>query len=399
MQTSETPISPKRIHWKTSSLYGKLFFTVYTIVASVIFYGILEFSFRVGSVIYHRDLSSFWLSQKRFDPLYMFAPTTGDRNKHWIIGENYPLMRPCQGPIETRYYRDSVPFFMYTNDFGFRGRGFSEPKPANVIRVITLGGSSTYGVESNEMETWPAYLERYVNDQLTQKDTPLHVEIVNGGFPAANMGSIYNLYRDVETPIDYLVLYSGVNNSFLNPDFMKSTRIINTIGYFFYNHSKLYRYLKTRSDRYFKPKLMYPKYAMYNENSIQVQMMDQYFDNILDLTEKRQAKMLVVIQVVKESISRLTPPMHRSKCFSDFLRKKCSAPNISVTLCDPTPTFQQCVDRLDPSDYSDPYDYLFHDIVHLKPEGNNLLAQIISDSLVSMILTPQQDSVTKEIQE
>ena len=52
------------------------------------------------------------------------------------------------------------------NNRGFRGRDISSDKPSGVFRVVTLGASSTFGYRNRDQETYPHYLEQYLNRAL-----------------------------------------------------------------------------------------------------------------------------------------------------------------------------------------------------------------------------------------
>jgi len=49
------------------------------------------------------------------------------------------------------------------NSHGFRGKEFSIAKPDDVIRVLTLGASSTFGFFNKDDETYPYLLEQRLN--------------------------------------------------------------------------------------------------------------------------------------------------------------------------------------------------------------------------------------------
>ena len=62
------------------------------------------------------------------------------------------------------------------NSLGFRGREHAAAKPPGVFRVVCLGGSNVYGLLLAETETWPAQLERELNEQFAGS-----YEVWNGG--------------------------------------------------------------------------------------------------------------------------------------------------------------------------------------------------------------------------
>jgi lysophospholipase L1-like esterase len=67
------------------------------------------------------------------------------------------------------------PGFPGHNALGFRGGPFEEKKPAGVRRIACLGASTTYGSQRDEMDSYPADLEKLL------ASTGNHWEVVNAG--------------------------------------------------------------------------------------------------------------------------------------------------------------------------------------------------------------------------
>ena len=69
-------------------------------------------------------------------------------------------------PHEERFTRDKESgrlIRVTINSSGFRGPDFNQQKDPRVIRVITLGASSTFGFSDRDNETYPCYLEQFLN--------------------------------------------------------------------------------------------------------------------------------------------------------------------------------------------------------------------------------------------
>jgi hypothetical protein len=84
----------------------------------------------------------------------------------------FPITEPAATPsfTLTRLDRDpdtQEPYRVTINSRGFRGKEFSDEKKPGVIRVITLGESSTFGLHARDDETYPYDLEHFLN-----KDCP-----------------------------------------------------------------------------------------------------------------------------------------------------------------------------------------------------------------------------------
>lgn len=78
---------------------------------------------------------------------------------------------------------------IHTNSLGYRGPEFSKQKPANTIRILMLGDSTTFGIGSDDNQTFPFLLEEILSQQSGKK-----VEIINAGFASGLSPDTYYLY-------------------------------------------------------------------------------------------------------------------------------------------------------------------------------------------------------------
>lgn len=113
----------------------------------------------------------------------------------------------------------SLPFVNYglsptqsdVNVMGFRGEAVSLQKPEDVFRIVTLGGSTTYGWELAWDEAWPHQLQTVLRDEYGYSN----VEIINAGVPGYNiLNSLVNFHtRIVELNPDMILVYHATNDS------------------------------------------------------------------------------------------------------------------------------------------------------------------------------------------
>jgi lysophospholipase L1-like esterase len=96
-----------------------------------------------------------------------------------------------------------------TNNFGFRNKeNVVEPKPANALRIIAYGGSTTYCYNLPNDLAWPVRLQQILRAQHNASD-----QVLNGGAIMWSIGhELARAKRDLPklTP-DVVIIYSGLN--------------------------------------------------------------------------------------------------------------------------------------------------------------------------------------------
>ncbi|MGE0040291.1 MAG: SGNH/GDSL hydrolase family protein [Vicinamibacterales bacterium] len=114
------------------------------------------------------------------------------------------------------------------NIWGYRGATLPSKAPGE-RRVAVLGGSTAFGYGVGVDETIPAYLERDLAGRLAS--TPVHV--VNLAWNGQGARSFrFNLQAYDYLDYDTVVLYSGYNDLFYNPDsFREQSAIFRLTGY------------------------------------------------------------------------------------------------------------------------------------------------------------------------
>ncbi len=102
--------------------------------------------------------------------------------------------------------------YTYTNNsLGFRTPERPYEKQANVKRIVTLGGSTTWDGPTNDT-TWPALLEKKLNEYY--KNSGYSVEVINlaldAGIAQTSLG-ILEMYG-IQFHPDLVISYDGVND-------------------------------------------------------------------------------------------------------------------------------------------------------------------------------------------
>lgn len=91
------------------------------------------------------------------------------------------------------------------NRYGLRGSAPSVPKPPGRVRVVALGGSTTFGYSVADGEDWPSQLGRILGERY---------EVLNAGRPGATSFRNFSYLRDhlLRLEPDLVVLYEGFND-------------------------------------------------------------------------------------------------------------------------------------------------------------------------------------------
>ena len=100
------------------------------------------------------------------------------------------------------------------NSSGFRGREFSTQKAAGVVRVLTMGASSTFGYYNHDDETYPFRLEQLLNERCAGT---ARFEVINFAIPHATSTNVANmlLAEGIALTPDVVTFYEGRNDSVL----------------------------------------------------------------------------------------------------------------------------------------------------------------------------------------
>ncbi len=153
-----------------------------------------------GMRIHYRIKEGHWgvpdRYQDRYETLYERHPYLG-----WVLRPN------------ARYEKrsDETTKVIESNAYQLRDDEIVSPKPPGRIRIVCLGGSTTFDVGvTDNARTWPNRLEALARERRPELD----VEVVNAGFPGYNTAtSLINLsLRIVDLDPDLVVVYHGIND-------------------------------------------------------------------------------------------------------------------------------------------------------------------------------------------
>ena len=137
------------------------------------------------------------------------------------------------------------------NAQGFRSREFYGSKKPGSVRIVCVGGSTTYGVRNPYEESYPFLLEQALRKRLPEQD----IEVINAGLISATSAETLHriLFKVIPLEPDIVIVYHGFNDlvpriadDFKN-DYSHFRKIPLNSGYGFFkylNHSYLFLMLK-----------------------------------------------------------------------------------------------------------------------------------------------------------
>lgn len=180
----------------------------------------------------------------------------------FMMGEYVPgaVFKVVYASNPRGYFDDGNGVVMRINSQGFRGPEVTEPKPANVFRIIGLGDSFTFGVGVREDHTFLRKL-----DGLLNSDGGKAFEVMNAGVQGYNTRDevLYLTHRWLSFEPDLVLITFYLNDAYADD------RILNngeTLGIYFrpaglarisclwdhFQHASRLRELSAKVEEYYK---------------------------------------------------------------------------------------------------------------------------------------------------
>ena len=272
------------------------------------------------------------------------------------------------------------------NDYGFRNReDIYNPKPFNSLRIIAFGGSTTFGYNLADGETYTEKLEsrlrRIPNYEKTQ--------VLNAGRICYSAGHNLILMKRLVPLLkpDYVIIYEGVNEMMntwaLEQDGVSIDRLRSHYGAIGKSYDQN-RWLKRNSiivrfiDYYVKSRIIIPRIGtapkrenmerepIVQQNQIHPWVIENYkyvLRAMIDFLQKEN-----VTPVVVRYASWHYP---QQKIFSDISAQ--IAKEKGVLLCDMASRFKQLGDKAE--------DLFIETGVHVTPKGADILADELLETI------------------
>jgi len=189
----------------------------------------LEIVLRLGTFVWH-DFSQYYLFYGFHELVGRVgvSPWSVYSGEHYKFPPGYQLQGAAGQGAETAQI----------NSLGFRGPDFEASKPPDTFRIITLGGSSTFGFHNSDTGTYPFQLQQ----RLLEPVNGLRIEVLNAGFPYYTTATIRSLLEEelVEFRPDLLTLYTAYNDASWPLSLNPATRLV----FWLQQHSIIYLVMK-----------------------------------------------------------------------------------------------------------------------------------------------------------
>lgn len=275
------------------------------------------------------------------------------------------------------------------NRSGFRGQEIKRRDPSTV-RIICLGGSTTYGLGLDYKDTYPKLLQ----DELNKKSMRNHYEVINAGMPALKLSHIISLVLTEIIPLKpNIIILMSVTNNLVSDDqqFFFTTvegeerNVVVRISRKLINRIKKYSlavtitddivkkgfkdYLRTIDLRRIASKIM-------TSNKVWINYKSDIEHFIMIFKHNPSVKILVLDEAVNLiDYPELVGPTNRGReVLWDTCRGKNNVKTIAVSRA-VMDAQQKGVDVWIAS-YVDPF--------HLSRKGNEIIAQLLAKQIISM---------------
>lgn len=186
----------------------------------------LFFAILVGPNVLLYGTGAFRTEVKSFPSVVMakigYTPPTPEGYQVPIPGNAYTKFSPNE--VKSDKDENGKRFHPTINSRGFRGAEFSDKKKSGVIRVVTLGASSTFGYHNRDDETYPYYMEALLNVASTSDKS---FEVINLGMPHMDSEQLLSLFLTEAMPMqpDVVTFYEGWNDATKATDAVGKERV------------------------------------------------------------------------------------------------------------------------------------------------------------------------------
>jgi hypothetical protein len=173
----------------------------------LMFFGVFSFLLVFEFFIYFTDIDAKSLKPILYyhnGDLPAYGPVENARRIFGLVPNSELTSIESMHPKEKKYTEKTIRI----NSLGFRDKERSAEKPEGVYRIIILGESNTFGPSVNNGDTYPAVLERLLNEKYPSK-----FEVWNAGISTYTMSQKVAYAEEIIEKYDPDLLIFQDNNS------------------------------------------------------------------------------------------------------------------------------------------------------------------------------------------
>lgn len=167
-----------------------------------------EAPWKLHAPYWEADLQADW---KAFQQPFVASATDTNARVFFDLGGSRTAteianvsLRDVAAGREVAPYTSTEYFIRYRfNALGFRGPDYVVPRPADTVRILSLGDSYTLGVGVHEQDTFSAQLERRLNETAGRTRDAVKHEVINAGvsgYDTRQERLTYELYASAYAP-------------------------------------------------------------------------------------------------------------------------------------------------------------------------------------------------------
>lgn len=148
------------------------------------------------------------------------TPKYGRQNLNLALSEyNGVFMKlrkmphPYMTEINTPYWEENG--IIQHNNLGYRDTtDINISKDSNCVRILVLGGSTTYGKVDKSEETYPKQLEKILNDSIKNLNCNYFIQVINGGMYGATSAELLDhyIFQDRYLSPDIVIIHTCIND-------------------------------------------------------------------------------------------------------------------------------------------------------------------------------------------
>jgi len=270
------------------------------------------------------------------------------------------------------------------------------------MRIISLGGSSTFGFYNRDPYTYPSILERLLVETLGNQT----VEVINAGIPHANSDNLAAMLKEelLNYNPDVITIYSGYNDA----GWVMDTSSLHTFLRWMHFHSATYVALKRLISATGGPEL-YSRYAKHRSNrdyvrrqvELQVNRFDRNIREIISYAQRNRIGIIFIKQPINmsknqniDSVTKLTYN-ERVTFVQRRLEEDSFVSGNEVTLLIHYALIntlwkvanEKNIPVVDNISIVDQHSEYLASYVHLTEDGNRALAEALHDAIIPLIAT------------